>query len=146
MCIGTANLALFKSLLHINATLGCRAFNAIVAAFSLDILGLPSVLCFCNAHSYRHNFLERSPELQTTSVDLNLDQSRMHSSSKNPSGPFRPKMTSSFTKTNSLDNVHSCSDDPLSLDWVAGSWITSSWPNTPTIIILKIFHLLIFFQ
>ena len=104
MCIGITNLALFRSLLHINATrkLGCKAFNAIVAAFSLDILGLLPVLCFYNAQSYRHNFLECSPELQTTSVDLNLDQPRMPSSSKNPSGPFRPKMTSSFTKQTPL--------------------------------------------
>ena len=47
-------------------------------------------------------------------------------------------MTSSFTKINSLDNVHSCSDYPLSSDWAASpisAWITSSWPNTPTIVL-----------
>ena len=45
-------------------------------------------------------------------------------------------MTSLFTKTNSLNNVHSYSEDPLSPDWATSptsTWITSSWPNTPTI-------------
>ena len=31
----------------------CRAFNTVVAAFSLDILGLPSILCFYDAYPYQ---------------------------------------------------------------------------------------------
>ena len=49
-----------------------------VAAFSLDILGLPPALCFYNAYPYQQNFLERSPGQQTTSSDLGFDYPRRH--------------------------------------------------------------------
>ena len=44
----------------------------VVVAFSLNILGLPSVLYFCNAYPCQQNFLEHSLERQTTSTNLDL--------------------------------------------------------------------------
>ena len=90
----------------------CRAFNAMVAVFSLDILGLSFVLCFCNAYPCQQNFLEHSPGRQTTSTDLNIGWLRRHSSSAQPPGPLWSKLTSSFTNMGSLNNAYPSSDDP----------------------------------
>ena len=47
-----------------------KAINVVVAAFFLDILGLPSVLCFCNAYPCQQNFLEHPLKRQPTYSDL----------------------------------------------------------------------------
>ena len=46
---------LFRYHFHINTAreFSCRAFNAMIAAFFLDILRFSSVLCFCNANPYQ---------------------------------------------------------------------------------------------
>ena len=52
----------------------CRAINVMIVAFSLDILGLPSVLCFCNAYPCQQNFLEHpldsNPPIRTSTCIL----------------------------------------------------------------------------
>ena len=62
--------------------------NTVVAVFSLNILGLPSVLCFCNAYLCQQNFLKHPPGRQTTSTNLDLGQPRRHSSSPYPPRPL----------------------------------------------------------
>ena len=64
----------------------CRAFNAVVTAFFLDILGFPSILCFCDTYLHQQNLLECCLGWQTTSSDLGFDQPRSHSSSNHPYG------------------------------------------------------------
>ena len=52
------------------------AFNAVVTAVSLDILGLPSVLRFYNAYLCLQNFQEHLSRQQVAGSDLGFVCSR----------------------------------------------------------------------
>ena len=66
----------------------CKAINAVVTTFSLDILGLSFVLCFCNAYLCQQNFLKHPPRRQPIYSELSFDYPRMHLSSAHPIKPL----------------------------------------------------------
>jgi len=73
--------------------------------FLLDIIWLPSVLCFKDACPYQHNLLEHCPGWQTTPSNLGFVQPMRHSSSDHLLGLLWPNLTSSFTNTDSYNSV-----------------------------------------
>ena len=92
----------------------CRTFNAMIAVFSLDILGLSSVLCFFNAYPCQQNFLEYPPRWQITFTDLDFGEPRRYSSSAQTLGPLWSKLTFFSTNTDFSDHVYSSLDNVTS--------------------------------